>query len=166
MAEFNTQFINIFKKSLESILEPRFFNSERGYQGALIAELERYFPFPLFKGNPIIEQEYQKTLPEHGITIRPDIIVHIPFERGLVESRDQGNFVVIQLKLKAKESDALDDFRKIDLMFDKLEYPMGTFLNIDSSNTFFDCYKGDFPDRLHCFSVRLEDSNILINENH
>ena len=165
MNKFTEEFFEIFKKSLQSITEPRFFKSERGYQGALIAEMEKHFSKPLFKGNPIVEQEYQKTLLNHEITIRPDIIIHIPFGRGKVKNRKQGNFIVIQLKLQANESDAIDDFEKIDLMFDKLNYPIGIFLNIDTPNTFFDCYKGDFTDRLYCFFFFLKDEKVIINEN-
>ena len=35
----------------------------------------------------IIQQEDEKRFGHHGIKIRPGMIVHIPFERGLAESR-------------------------------------------------------------------------------
>ncbi len=45
---------------------------------------------------------------------------------------------MIELKLRASEFEARDDFSKLDLMFEKLNYPPGIFLNIDSNETFFD----------------------------
>lgn len=35
----------------------------------------------------IIEQEYQKRLAEHGITFRPDIIIHVPTAPGAFSIR-------------------------------------------------------------------------------
>jgi hypothetical protein len=43
-------------------------------------------------------------------------------------------------------------------MFRELRYELGIFVNIDSGDTFFDRYAGDFSDRLHCFAVRLNQN--------
>jgi hypothetical protein len=42
-------------------------------------------------GGSFTEQEYHRRLPLHKIRIRPDIIVHVLFEIGIAEERDEGN---------------------------------------------------------------------------
>jgi len=158
-------FLKIFKDSLRAITDKRYFSTERGYQGQLLIELNKRLEIePIFPSEVIVEQEYQKVLEKHGITIRPDIIIHIPYEEGIYPNRRTGNFIVIQLKLRASESQAREDFDKLDLMFEKLEYPLGIFLNIDSNKTFFDCYSGNYKDRLHCFAVQLINKEVALYE--
>lgn len=158
-------FLNAFRDSLKAINEKHFFNTERGYQGRLLSELEKRINIKkIFLGNIIIEQEYQKTLKKHGINIRPDIIIHVPYKEKIHPSRRYRNYVVIQLKLCASKEDAKKDFKKIDLMYNKLDYPLGIFLNINSDKTSFDSYSGDYKERLHCFAVKLSDNKILIYE--
>ena len=120
------RFVDILKASILSITNERYFSTERGYQGQLLGELIKRKPDieQIFPNDPNIEQEYQKNLDEHGIAKRPDIIIHIPYERGMYQNRKYGNSVVIQLKLRASESKAKEDFNKIDLMFEKLDYPI------------------------------------------
>lgn len=158
-------FLDVFRHSISAITDPAYFSDERGYQGQLYAEINnRINANQLFPGNPIIQQEYQKIERNHGIRIRPDLVIHIPFERGNVINRRHGNFVVIQLKRRSSLAGAIDDFNKIDLMFYHLDYPLGIFLNIDSENNYYDNYNGDFQDRLHCFSVILDNGTAVINE--
>lgn len=158
-------FLNIFKDSIRAITDERYFLTERGYQCALFAELRNKAHIEqIFSGNAIVEPEYQKTRRKQGIAIRPDIIIHIPYETGIYDNRRSGNFVVIELKQKASESKAREDFNKLDLMFKKLGYPLGIFLNINSANTFSNCYTGDYPERLHCFAVRLVNHEVIIYE--
>lgn len=159
------QFLSIFRDSIQAITDERYFSTERGYQGQLLAELNSKLNIEqIFPGNPIVEQEYQKTLDNHGITIRPDIIIHIPYERKIHENRRAGNLVVVQIKREASNDEAKEDFDKLDLMFEKLDYPLGIFLNINSSNTFFDIYSGNYKDRLYCFAVRLVNNKVVIYE--
>ena len=160
-------FLDTFRDSIRAITDSRYFLTERGYQGQLIAEMEsRTNIEQIFLGNAIFEQEYQKTLKNHGINIRPDIILHVPYEKGIYHNRRSGNLVVIQVKLKASVGKAREDFDKLDLMFDKdkLDYPLGIFLNINSDNTFSNYYTGDYPERLYCFAVRLVDDEVVIYE--
>lgn len=157
-------FLKIFRESIRAITDKRFFSTERGYQGQLLTELNKRRLEQIFLGRAIVEQEYQKTLDNHGITIRPDIIIHIPHEEGIYQNRRTGNFVVIQLKRRASEDAANDDFKNLDLMFEKLNYPLGIFLNVDSDKTFFDNYSGKYNERLHCFAVRLINKEVDICE--
>jgi hypothetical protein len=88
-------FLQTPRTALLAITEPRFFGTERGYQGALIAELQQRLADVRLPGDPIVEQEYQKRISAHGIRIRPDIIMHVPFERDGVPSRKHWNLVAI-----------------------------------------------------------------------
>ncbi len=161
----NVLFLREFRHSLKAINKKHFFSTERGYQGYLLSELDkRIKKEKIFLEDIIVEQEYQKTSKNHGIRKRPDIIIHIPYREKIHPSRCYGNYVVIHLKLNASEKKAKDDFEKLDSMFDKLNYPLGIFLNINSDKTFFDSYSGDYKDRLHCFAVKLSDNKVLIYE--
>lgn len=159
------EILNIFRDSLQAITDPHYFRDERGFQGQLLTQLHNRMQIrQIFPGEPIVQQEYQKTLEQHGITIRPDIIIHIPFERGDFNNRTQGNYTIIQLKRRAIKTKVLEDFRKIDLMFQHLNYPIGIFLNVDSNRTYYDAYSGNYRCRLHCFAIRLENGAVVINE--
>ncbi|QXB56929.1 hypothetical protein [Pantoea agglomerans] len=61
---------NIFMSKLETaingITHPRFYESERGYQGALVSELNKTLP-DLELNGAIVEQEYQKKLKNMGL---------------------------------------------------------------------------------------------------
>ena len=46
------QFLTLFQKALATIKEPRLFNTERGYQGALIHELKSKITKAEFPGDP------------------------------------------------------------------------------------------------------------------
>jgi hypothetical protein len=159
------QILQLFRESLEAINQDRFFSSERGYQGKLLAEIEKKLEIKkILPGEALVEQEYQKRLKDHGIRIRPDIVIHIPYSEGIHSSRDINNFIVIQLKLNASEGKAKQDFSKLDLMFERLNYPLGIFLNINSDRTFYDSYSGNYNDRLHCFSVHLHMNEVVVHE--
>jgi hypothetical protein len=66
---------------------PHFYEDERGFQGALYAELYRRLGEMAMLNGAILREEYQKRLGEHGLTIRPDIILHEPFNPARHQSR-------------------------------------------------------------------------------
>lgn len=159
------EFLRIFRLSLNAITEGRLFQTERGFQGQLVAELAKNLNRDaIWPDNPIVEEEYQKRAKDHGTTIRPDLIIHVPFDRGLHDSRRDGNYVVIQLKRNASADAASKDFADLDFMFRELRYELGIFVNVDSGVTFFDRYEGDFSERLHCFAVRLNQNVLAVAE--
>ena len=51
--------------------------TERGFQGEFLDLLRETLPEVGLLGDAIVEQEYQKRIREHCITLRSDIIVHI-----------------------------------------------------------------------------------------
>lgn len=157
-------FLGIFKETLASITHPRFFETERGFQGELNARLAQNVK-GIVPEQYVIEEEYQKKFKAHGIRIRPDIIIHAPFDPDTQKSRSEGNFAVIQIKLKANAKDAREDFEKLDLMFEQLNYPLGIFINISSNETHYQLYEGKFLDRIHCFSVELNKlGEVIVNQ--
>lgn len=150
--------------SLLGVTNQRFFNTERGFQGEFSSELRNKLPTLELEG-AIVEQEYQKRQRHHGFNIRPDIIVHIPFENSGLSERNEGNFVVIELKHNASREEALEDYAKLSSMCELLNYPLGVFINIASNKTYLDEFEGGFKDRLCAFAVSFDEkeNNIIIN---
>ena len=157
-----TRFVTALTQALGGINEERSFQDERSFQGALLQELARRFERGVLPGDPIIEEEYQKRLREHGLRIRPDIIVHVPFDRGLAEGRDEGNFVAIELKRRASEKAAKKAFANLAQMKRVLKYPLTIFINVDSERTLSDLCPKSIIGQTFCFAVRLEDGKSIV----
>jgi hypothetical protein len=152
--------LTIIRDALQQIIEPRFYETERGYQGDLVARISRYI------GNEeyIVEQEYQKQKRKHNLTIRPDILIHQPFNPRRHASRSDGNLAAIELKLDATPEDAQNDLEKLRSIMTTLNYPLGVFANIGSNNTHFDSASRDFSGRLVMFAVTLNNGVVSISE--
>lgn len=147
--------------ALTAISSPRFYETERGFQGALLSNISRTLKMP---EHTVLEQEYQKRSELHGIKIRPDIIIHEPFDSTRHENRTQGNYAVIELKLNANESDAKNDFDKLTVMIEVLEYPLGIFVNINSSHTFAELAPKHLSGKIFSFAVELSDGKVQVVE--
>jgi hypothetical protein len=155
-------FLALFIEALEAIKEPRFFESERGYQGELLAALRNRIARAHFPGDPIVEQEYQKTIPAHGLRIRPDLIIHIPFDRGFTRDRKEGNFIAVELKRRANEKKARAAFENLRQIKEALDYPLTLFVNIDSANPCAEFCPDSIAVQTPCVAVKLEDGNPVI----
>jgi hypothetical protein len=155
-------FLNLLTAALESIREPRFFRTERGYQGELVGELRERLGEAGFPGDPVVEQEYQKRIRTHGIRIRPDIIIHIPFERGLAEFPDSGNFVAIELKWRATKTTARAALANLARIREALKYPLTVFINIDSEENYATSCLKRASGLTVCFAVRLEGGRPVV----
>ncbi|WP_052162419.1 hypothetical protein [Aquabacterium sp. NJ1] len=149
------------RDALQSITAPRLFETERGYQGALLGQLDRRLQLP---ARVIVEQEYQKQAGRHGLTIRPDIIIHEPFDPERFADRTQGNVAVIELKLRSTAAEAADDFMSLGLMLDVLRYPLGIFINIGAERTWAELLPQALHGRVACFAVRLQDTAVTVVE--
>lgn len=161
-SKYNSEkIIDATEQALLKVAVPRFLRSERGFQGrfycALQQELENQ---NLLRNGYILEMEYQKSR-RHGMNQRPDIILHVPAEESGAKVT-QNNLGVWALKLRANEDKALQDFAKLDGMFQRLHYQIGIFINIDSIDHFANFFKGRFPDRLRTVSVRLDNEQKII----
>ena len=156
-------FLTVFQAALAAIREPRLFATERGYQGALIGELQKRLAEVALPGDPIIEQEYQKTLPHHGFTIRPDLIIHIPFERSATGRRSEGNFVALEMKVNATAAEADEDFASLVLMKERLGYPLTIFLNIGAAQSYAERCPKRIAAQTVCFAVQLRQDVPVIS---
>jgi hypothetical protein len=144
--------------ALKAINAPRFFKSERGYQGIFYCKLyEEFENLGLLTEDQIIEMEYQKSA-RHKLSQRPDIIFHIPVEHSGADIIEN-NFAVWALKPRASAAKAQEDFEKLDQMFEVLNYPLGFFVNINTEQHHLKLYNGNFKDRLVGFSVYLQDES-------
>ena len=152
----DSDLIEILELSIAEVLNPRFFETERGYQGELNGLISQKLKGQA-ESNLISESEHQKKDYQHGLKIRPDIIIHEPFNEEYHESRTEGNYIIIELKLRGDEKKVLADFENIDSMIDALNYKVGIFINIDSDNNFHNSYSGNHRDKMKFYAVALSE---------
>jgi len=155
-------FLALLQQALENIREEQLFNDERGFQGALLQELGKRLPEGMRPEDPMLQQEFQKRLLRHGIRIRPDIIIHVPFERGVAENREEGNFVAMELKRRATGKTAREAFANLVKMKKALKYPLTISINIDSDETCAALCPKSIAGQTVCFAVRLEDGRPVV----
>lgn len=141
-------------EALSTAAEARFFRTERGYHGRFYCTLQTALDRRgLMRDGAILEMEYQKSS-RHEMTQRPDIVFHIPTEEPGANVR-ANNFAVFALKWRASKAEAVEDFRKLDEMCERLAYPLAVFVNVASELSYREEYKGPFPERVHAFGVLL-----------
>ena len=155
------EIVEAIRDALTSIAAPRFFETERGFQGELLVQLSRRLNLT---DQRIIEQEHQKRLYDHGLTVRPDIIIHQPFDPDRHAARTQGNFAVLELKVNATAKEAAEDFKNLAAMIRVLQYPLGVFINIGSSTTHADLVPKEVRGRVVAFAVELQDGKPRVVE--
>ena len=152
--------VDVVIEAMKTIKCQRYYCTERGYQAELYCAL-REKSKDILSSDIIPESEYQKRMGTHGTTQRPDIILHVPSQfSGLCVN--EGNHLVIALKRKARECGAIKDFSKMDEMFEKLNYAVGIFINIDAVDTCLALYSGPYRERMHAISVKFTDSTVSI----
>jgi len=156
--------IRAIADALKLVTANRYFRSERGFQGQFHVELDRLLrDRGLVSSQTLIEEEYQKTIRNHGISHRPDLIVHIPFEPGLTGSRREGNVVVFEFKIRGSRLDAVDRFIKLDDYLTALDYPLGVFVNINATRSFVELV----PDyRIHVFTSIKDQEAVRVSHSY
>jgi hypothetical protein len=154
-------FLSSMYEALRACDHPRFFETERGFQGQLLIELKKRFDLP---DQAILEQEYQKCLNLHGLNIRPDIIIHEPYNPLRHASRSSGNIAVIELKLNASTKQASLDIENIEKMLEILQYPIGVFVNIGSINTYSELVPSKLKGRIILYAVSLQAGKVNVVE--
>jgi hypothetical protein len=148
------------ERALRAVAEPRFWRTERGFQGRFYCALQQALDSEgLLPDGRILEMEYQKSA-RHSMNQRPDILLHVPAEESKALP-SENNFAVWALKRDATLAEASDDFEKLDQMFDLLSYPVGVFVNIAATNDFADAYHGRFPRRLRAVAVSQTADQII-----
>ena len=161
----NIEFLlQVIRKALEAIVDPRYYNTERGFQGRILAELHTRIAEVFPEHCVIIEQEHQKTRRRHGITLRPDIIVHQPFDPTIHGSRCDGNFAVIALKLRAGPRKAAQDFENLLVMLDELHYTIGVFINVDHTCPQIEHVPAQAAGRIVAFATKLTQNGVCVVE--
>lgn len=149
------------RNSLAAITAPRFFETERGFQGQLLVALARRVQL---REQAVLEQEYQKRQHEHGLNIRPDIIIHEPFDPARHKTRLEGNYAVVELKLSATAAGAKEDFEHLAAMINVLGYPLGIFINIGATATYEELIPQEVRGQIVAFAVTLLDGKASIVE--
>jgi|SRR5208282_2386917 len=150
-------FLALLQQALENIREEQLLKDERGFQGALLQELGKRLPEGARPEDPMLQQEYQKRMLRHGIRIRPDIIIHVPFERGIAQSREEGNFVAMELKRRATSKTARGAFANLAKLKKALKYPLTIFINIDSDEACAALCPKSIANQTVCFAVSWEN---------
>lgn len=148
--------------SLSAITDPRFYANEWGFQGQLLVELSRRTPILIPKDYAIVEQEHQKTLELHGLDIRPDIIIHKPFDPNVHRSRKDGNFAVMELKRRAGPKKAAEDFKNLHSMLRILRYPIGVFINIGHTRTQLEHAPEECRGHMVAFATKLTEKGVRV----
>ncbi|MBN6738884.1 hypothetical protein [Burkholderia multivorans] len=155
-------FLEHLTTALRAITTPRFYETERGFQGELLVRLQQVIPEGFLPDRVIIEQEYQKRLRVHGLAVRPDIVIHEPFDPSRHRSRQDRNIVVIELKLAATAENAAADMKSLVRMMEILEYPLAVFLNIASEVTHADIVPAEWRERIVCFAISMRNGEVHI----
>lgn len=154
--------IKATESAIRAVDSTRFFHTERGFQGrfycALQSELDRA---GLLTDGAILEMEYQKSA-RHGLGQRPDIIFHVPVEYSH-DSVDANNFAVWALKRRATDTQAREDFYKLNQMLDELKYPWGFFVNIDASDSKKKVYEGNYKSNLFAVAAQIINGKVEVS---
>jgi hypothetical protein len=156
-------FTEIVITALKEIVSPRFFLTERGFQGNFAIALNKILgENNIFQDGTIIEEEYQKRLKLHGFRQRPDLLIHVPNESSHSKNRKENNYVAFAFKLSGNKTKVMKDFEKLNELIEKLDYSLGIFININSLNCFLGEYQGPNKDKLHEFCIKqiMGESNL------
>ncbi len=160
-------FIEIIINALKEIKSPRFFNTERGFQGEFKSALGKILlEQNIFPDEAIIEEEYQKSLKFHGIRQRPDLVIHVPVISSHFNNRKENNYIVFAFKLSGDKNKVMKDLEKLEEMIDKLSYSFGIFININSTNCFLEEYHGPYKHKLHEFCIKQFNGRIKLRYAH
>jgi hypothetical protein len=154
------------RDAVHAIKTPRFFETERGYQGELLAEIRKRLPsIREVSADAIVEQEFQKRTVTHGLRLRPDLIIHVPFDGERHSNRSEGNYICFELKLRASEAQAREAYSNLAQLMRALNYPLGIFINISSNQTHISSAPKD-GGQFFAFAIALEDGNVSVYEEH
>lgn len=150
------ELLTVIVAALTSVTNPHYYEDERGFQGEFYAQLRLRLRDMALPEGALLREEYQKRLVEHGLRIRPDIILHEPFDPDRHRGRDDGNHVVMELKRRATPGTAADAFTNLVAMIDTLNYPLGVFINIDTPKTWAESVPEAHRSRIVCLAAHLD----------
>lgn len=151
--------------ALKQIYVPRYFTTERGFVTEFHHHLRNEIEdMELFPPGTILETEVQKRHKDHfGVTQRPDLSIHIPIETGITDNPDENNFAVYAFKRNGFPKQVKNDFNKLDIMFERLNYELGIFINIGAyPRSYLHIYQGLYKERIHEITNKLVDGNVYV----
>jgi hypothetical protein len=151
------ELLNVIAAALTSVTDPHY-EDERGFQGEFYAQLRLRLRDMALPEGALLREEYQKRLAEHGLRIRPDIILHEPFDPSRHRGRDEGNHAAMELKRRATPDTAANAFRNLVAMIDALNYPLGVFINIDSPKTWAESVPEAHRAGIFCLAAHLDEN--------
>lgn len=151
------ELLSVIEEALGSVTASHYYEDERGFQGEFYAQLRMRLRDMALEG-VLLREEYQKMFAEHGLRIRPDIILHEPFDPSRHTGRDEGNHAVMELKRRATPGTAAEAFTNLVAMIDALNYPLGVFINIDSPKTWAESVPEAHRARIACLAARLDEN--------
>ena len=152
------ELLNVIAAALTSVTDRHYYEDERGFQGEFYAQLRLRLRDMALPEGVLLREEYQKRLAEHGLRIRPDIILHEPFDPGRHRGRDEGNHAVMELKRRATPGAAANAFTNLVSMMDALNYPLGVFINIDSPKTWTESVPAVHRGSIVCLAAHLDEN--------
>ena len=100
----------------------------------------------------------------HGLTIRPDIVIHEPFDTLRHRQRTDGNLAVIELKRCGTPARSRNDFTNLATMLDVLCYPVAFFINIASTRPQAHLTPPEAQGRVIAFAVSLRAGRVHLVE--
>ncbi len=154
----NEQLIDAVGAALIAVISPHYYEDERGFQGAFYAQLHYRLQEMVLPEGAMLREEYQKKLSQHRLRIRPDIILHEPFDPARHLGRDDGNHAVIELKRHAITRTAKEALESLVAMIEALNYPLGVFINVDSTRTWSELVPEAFRTQIVCLAISLDES--------
>lgn len=152
------QLLSAVVASLTAVNAPHYYEDERGFQGEFYAQLHHRLRDMVLPEGAMLREEYQKKLSQHRLRIRPDIILHEPFNPDRHRGRDDGNHAVMELKRRATRRTADDAFASLIAMIATLNYPLGVFINVDSSRTWAELVPETYRPHIICLVVSLGEN--------
>lgn len=161
-------FLELVVTAFKTVSTPRFYKTERGFQGRFACALYKVLDARgIFPDDLIIEEEYQKSIKDHGIRLRPDLLIHIPVESSGIEGRDKNNFVAFAFKKNASANDAKSDFNKLEEIVEKLNYLLIIFVNLNSESALLKYYSGQYKDRIHGYAIEIgQNGQIMLQHEY
>jgi len=135
---------------LKKIFNPRFYNTERGFQGEFSSNIKAAM-ISCADNDYVLEEEYQKKYTIYNTKQRPDLIFHKP---AIDSDVTKNNIYVWLFKRNAKIADIKNDFTKFIELKNILKYRSGIFVNI-IDKVDFELPLFDMPSELCVVSARL-----------
>lgn len=158
------ELLQAIHESMIGIAHPRHFANEHAYQAQLFHEMLARLEVRFQRRGLMLEPEHQKTHDAHGLRVRPDLVLHEPFDPARHANRREGNVAVFELKRVASRQEAIGDFESLASMVEQLNYQLAVFINIGSAQSHSAHVPHALRGRLAIFTSSLVDGLAVVSE--